>query len=479
MLTKPPFMRGTSFGTEGRAPTIPAASRARQSLCAVATIAGIALVLRGLTGTAAQPTTVVSVTGGQIRGATIERGGAMFKGIPFARAPVGDQRWREPAPVMPWRGVKDAVEFTPPCAQSAMLQADLAPISSEDCLYLNVWTPDWPTRLPRPVMVWIPGGGNFGGTANAPRFNGEALAGHDVVVVTVNYRLSLFGFLAHPALTKESVHNASGNYGLLDQIAALQWVRHNIAQFGGNPDEVTIFGESAGSFDVSFLMTSPLAKGLFRRAIAESGTVTTLGDARSLSEAEGEGEALMNRVDVEGPRTLSALRQKSVTDILKVEPPYLTSPPRSLLAVVDGYVLPRQPSTVFSTGQAHRVPLIIGNAARERIPGTTLPSNLVATIRDTYGPLASEALALYGVVDGSSAPAHSRYGTAAEQWATDTSFRCSSVVAAEWHAAAGNRTYRYRVRSRSQGPRVGRCGSCERVALRVWRANPIPQRDLR
>jgi para-nitrobenzyl esterase len=392
---------------------------------------------------AQEPSTAVMVTGGQVRGTVIADRGAVFKGIPFAQPPVGLMRWREPSPVVPWNGVRDASSFGPPCAQSGLLQPATAKISSEDCLYLNVWTPEWPPRSRKVVMVWIPGGGNFGGTSNVPRFDGESLARQDVIIVTTNYRLSLLGFLAHPALTRESPHKASGNYGLLDQIAALRWVHDNIAQFGGDPAEVTIFGESAGSFDVSFLMTSPLARGLFKRAIAESGAVTTLGRARSLTEAERDGAQLMSRLNVSSAGDLGTLRKLPAPELFKIEPPYLTEPPASLLAVVDRYVLPKQPADAFASGQAHRTPLIIGNTARERVPGTTPPSDLAEAIKATYGSSAPRALALYATAGQQALAADPSYGTPAEQWATDSSFRCSSELQALWHSAAGNDTYRY------------------------------------
>jgi len=288
-------------------------------------------------------------------------------------------------------------------------------------------------------MVWIHGGGNFAGTSNTPALDGEPLARHGVVVVTTNYRLSILGFLAHPALSKESPHHVSGNYALLDQIAALRWVQANIRQFGGDPGNVTIFGESAGSFDVSFLMVSPLAKGLFHRAIAQSGAVTTLGNALTLSQAEQGGAALMARLNLPPDRLLERLREMTPADIFKIEPPYLTSPPSSLLATVDGYVLREQPAESFAKGHVHHVPLMIGSTARERVPGTSLPNDLSAAIQSAYGSLASKAKALYEPATA----ADPRYGTATEQWATDTSFRCSSVLEASWQAAAHNPTYEY------------------------------------
>ena len=197
----------------------------------------------------------ISVTGGQIRGGLIEKGGAVFKGIPFAQAPIGDLRWREPQPVKPSTAVRDATAFGAPCAQNS--GGKMQESSSEDCLFLNVWNSEWPARARKPVMVWFHGGGNYAGTASGNNFDGEALARRGVVLVTVNYRLTVFGFFAHPELTKESTHHASGNYGLMDQIAALKWVRDNIAKFGGDPANVTIFGQSAGAVDVNVLMASP------------------------------------------------------------------------------------------------------------------------------------------------------------------------------------------------------------------------------
>src|ERR1700683_1302759 len=188
---------------------------------------------------------VVSISSGQLRGSLTADGVAVFKNIPFAQPPVGNLRWREPLPANAWTGVRDATAFGPMCNQNDNKQLP----HSEDCLQLNVWTPKWPAASPAPVMVWVHGGGNTARSGGGGLFNGEVLAHHGVVVVNVNYRLGIFGFFAHSGLTKESPHHAAGNYGLADQIMALQWVRDNIAKFGGNPANVTIFGESAGASD--------------------------------------------------------------------------------------------------------------------------------------------------------------------------------------------------------------------------------------
>ncbi|PWU01101.1 MAG: carboxylesterase family protein [Terriglobia bacterium] len=393
----------------------------------------------------------LAVTGGEIRGSLLEKGGAAFKGIPFAQPPVGELRWREPMPVKAWNGLRDATAFGPPCAQNGggrMLET-----SKEDCLFLNVWTPEWPARSRMPVMVWIHGGGNYGGTASNNNFDGESLARHGVVLVSTNYRLTVFGFFAHPELTKESPHHASGNYGLLDQIAALQWVRENIAKFGGDPGNVTIFGQSAGAVDVNVLMTSPLAKGLFHRAIAESGTVTrnpddatlrmtalgavmqvkkgpvTYSDAAERAEAEQAGEKL--------GASLHDLRAMSAADLLKAAAaPRQSIGPANGVAV-DGWVIPRPPAEVFATAKQQRVPLLIGNNARERTPHNT-PEEVRQAMDAMYGPLAAKALTLYPATQ----PPDPLYGAADAQWVVDTMYRCPVVAQLLWHAA-GNPSYEY------------------------------------
>jgi len=403
---------------------------------------------------AADSAPTIAVTGGQIRGGTLEKGGAVFKGVPFAQAPAGDLRWREPEPVKGWTGVREATAFGSPCAQNTggNMQAN----SSEDCLFLNVWTPEWPARARKPVMVWFHGGGNYAGTASGSNFDGESLARHGVVLVTANYRLTVFGFLAHPELTKESPHHASGNYGLMDQIAALKWVHDNIAQLGGDPANVTIFGQSAGAVDVNVLMASPQAKGLFHKVIAESGTVTrapddatmrmtglgavmsprsgnTYSDALPLAEAEKTGAQLF-------PGSLKQLRAMPAAELLRI-----TAAPRMSIGpangiIVDGWVLPKPPAEAFARGEQQRVPLLIGNNSRERTPQTT-PEELSKAVDAMYGPFASRAFAMY-TSSNPSAP-DPLYGTSGAQWVVDTMYRCPVVVQLNWHAAAGNTGYEY------------------------------------
>jgi para-nitrobenzyl esterase len=389
---------------------------------------------------AAESGPIVAVTGGQVQGATLEKGGAVFKGIPFAQPPVGELRWREPMPAAPWAGVRDATEFGAPCAQTSVLTPALAEVSKEDCLFLNVWAAEWPSGSAKPVMVWIPGGGNFAGGSSLFVSDGEKLSRRGVVVVTVNYRLGVFGFFSHPQLTRESPQRSSGNQGILDQIAALKWVRENIATFGGDPENVTIFGESAGSIDVSALMTSPLSKGMFRRAIGESGTGIEpgVGQPLTLEQAERRGEAFAARWPLPPNPSARDLRTVSTADILKAEPNYLQALPPNLGITIDGYVFPKRPAEVFAVGEEHRVELLLGNNSRERIPGTTLPTDLKQVIENSFGSLAERGWALYATATNDPI-----YGTPADQWANDTSFRCSAVAQLIWHAAAGNTAYEF------------------------------------
>jgi para-nitrobenzyl esterase len=364
-------------------------------------------------------------------------GVAVFKNIPFAQAPTGNLRWKEPVPAEPWAGIRDATVFGPACYQSGHLNAT----SSEDCLQLNVWTPKWPMKSRVPVMVWFHGGGNIAGSGVEPLFNGESLARHGVVLVTSNYRLGIFGFFAHPELSKESPHDASGNYGLLDQIQALRWVRDNIAKFGGDPANVTIFGESAGSMDVNVLMTTPLSKGLFRRVIAESGAV---GDAQPLTDAEKRGEGIAAKLGIAGEGALPKLRALSSADLQKgAEQGPMSGGP--LLGIdVDGWVLPESPAKVFAEGKEHPVGLLFGNNSQElQHPFGPMAKGLRETITERFGPLADQALALYGL-NGASEPAPDpEFGSVMAQWSTDTTFRCSTIQELIWHSTAGNPSYEY------------------------------------
>ena len=300
---------------------------------------------------------VVSISTGQLRGSLTADGVAVFKNIPFAQPPVGDLRWREPLPAKAWTGVRDATAFGPMCNQNDNKQLP----HSEDCLQLNVWTPKWPATSRVPVMVWVHGGGNTAGSGVEALFNGEVLARHGVVVVNVNYRLGIFGFFAHPGLTKESPHHAAGNYGLADQIMALHWVRDNIARFGGNPANVTIFGESAGASDVNALIASPLTKGLFVRVIAQSGPV---GAQSSLAESEKRGVDFAAKLGFTGEDALAKLRAVPDTELMEK----VAQGGPGLGINVDGWVLPEPGSKVYAEGREQKVALLIGNNSQEMQP---------------------------------------------------------------------------------------------------------------
>lgn len=300
----------------------------------------------------------VKVEGGYISG-TVDAAGDMhvFKGIPFAAKPVGELRWKAPQPVTPWNGVKVCDRFSPSPMQNKPVPFSMwskeflipeQPIS-EDCLYLNVWTGAKSSAEKRPVLVWIYGGGFVSGGSAVPIYDGAAMAKKGIVFVSANYRVGIFGFFAHPALTKESREHASGNYGLLDQVAALKWVHKNIEKFGGDPGNVTIAGQSAGSMSVNCLVASPLAKGLFQRAIAESGASFT-NDYTPLQRAEEEGEHLMQSLHIEN---VSGLRALPATELLKKT--YSFRGP-----VIDGYVLPDAIANIFRQHRENKVDLLTG-----------------------------------------------------------------------------------------------------------------------
>jgi len=359
------------------------------------------------------------IEGGEISGQVVEKGDVhAYKGIPFAAPPVGDLRWKPPLPVKPWEGVRACVEFGNWCPQpKPFLGRELGKLS-EDCLCLNVWTPALKRSDKLPVMVWIHGGGFTTGSGGQSYYSGENLAREGVVLVTINYRLGPFGFLAHPALSKESEKGVSGNYGMLDQVAALQWVQKNIAAFGGNPECVTIFGESAGSAGVCRLMVCPLARGLFHRAIAESGG--PYGQNRDLREQHGRlapaekmGEEIAKALGCDAaPDVLAALRAKSSDEILDAANPSqgLFGKGNKFGPVVDGWVLPDDPGRLWDQGKQAEVPFMAGtNADEGTIFLKQLPVQHVLgyrlTARTLYQDQAEELLKLFPVEKDEDIPA--------------------------------------------------------------------------
>jgi len=309
-----------------------------------------------------------------------------YKGIPFAAPPVGDLRWKPPQPVKAWDGVRKAEEFGPDCPQAPYATGSLfysAPrTQSEDCLYLNVWT-GARSGEKRPVMVWIHGGALTRGSGATRTYDGSALAKKGVVLVTINYRLGPLGYLAHSELSAESPNHSSGNYGILDQIAALKWVQKNIAAFGGDSSGVTIFGESAGSWSVNALVASPLAKGLFNRAIGQSGG--SFGPATKLKEdqpgrpsAEKIGEAFAKAAGADSIKALRAVTAEKIVEVFNNHPEgrrFRTQPN------VDGWVLPDEIRSIFASGKQNDVPVILGSNANE-MTSLTSPAQVPKTIEE-------------------------------------------------------------------------------------------------
>jgi para-nitrobenzyl esterase len=410
-------------------------------------VAAFAFLLVLGTANAAEPAPpAASVTGGSVVGQSLPGDqGVVFKGIPFAQPPVGALRWREPQPVLPWAGVRDALKSGPPAKQAGFGWNDaMAAASSEDCLYLDVWSPGM-APAHAPVMLWIHGGGNVGGAGGFdPLYDGRALIRHGVVLVVVEYRLGALGFFAHPELTKESPHHASGNYGVLDLVAALQWVHANIASFGGDPANVTIFGQSAGGTDVLALMATPLSRGLVAHAIAESPPLPA-SMTQSLAAGEAAGLGASAALAGTGPKDLAALRALPAEDAMKLgvgQHPMTT----------EGWVFP---VSAYDTWQRHgelRVPLIVGSNAVEFSFGGG-PAAVEGAIREQFGDLAPRALALYG--PSISDPL---YGNGADQLGSDF-FRETSTIEGEWHSEAGSPTWHYSFdRAIPPQPRVAHSG---------------------
>lgn len=339
----------------------------------------------------AQPAVIES---GAIDGVTTTDALTVYKGVPFAAPPVGALRWREPQPVVPWQGLRKATSFAPACMQTGVsMPGEQPPATSEDCLYLNIWTPAKTADERLPVMVWIYGGGYMNGSASMPLYWGDKLAQRGVVVVTLAYRLGPLGFLAHPELTAESAKKSSGNYGLLDQIAALEWIQRNIAAFGGDRGRVTIAGQSAGAMSVSLLMASPRAKGLFHRAIGQSGGVfepLQIAPQYLLANAERDGKEYVSSLRAD---SIAALRKRPAADLLGGTAPVVSHP------VIEPYVLPTGPYDAFVAGTYNNVPVLVGFNAEEARALTDVSAVKAATfaadIARSFGALPPPIIAAY------------------------------------------------------------------------------------
>ena len=345
--------------------------------------------------------TIVEVTGGTIEG--VEQDGIfMYKGVPFAAPPVGDLRWKAPAPVIPWTGVKKADAFCAACMQAANAMGNTAPVS-EDCLYLNVWTPAKKVNEKLPVIYWVHGGGYSGGSTSTPMYDGTGFAKKGVIMVSVAYRLGPFGFLAHPELSRES-GNGSGSYGILDMIEGLKWVKENIARFGGDPSNVTIFGHSAGGAAISLLAATPLTDGLFHRAICMSGgsftplmasNQTGIGlGMPTLKLAEQNGEEFLKQLGVEDITAARALSAEDIQNKLTGGMGGMRFRP-----VADGYVISNDLYSLFEAGRFNDTPVLLGHTSDEMGSfGPTqniTPEQIEKQIRAQYSSQADAILAVY------------------------------------------------------------------------------------
>ena len=335
---------------------------------------------------------------GLLEGVVLKSGIKTYRGIPFAQPPVGELRWKAPQPPKKWTGVRKADTFGNNAMQK-QVYGDMhfrSPAMSEDCLYLNVWTPAKSSNEKLPVLVYFYGGGFVAGDGSESRYDGESLAEKGIVTVTLNYRLGVFGFFSHPELTKESPNNASGNYGLLDQNAALLWVKKNIAAFGGDPDRITIAGESAGSISVSAQLVSPLSKSMIAGAIGQSGAmINPTFNAFPLEEAENNGVAFAEKVKA---GSLAELRAIPATQLLEEAS---KSGAFNARATIDGYFLPNLPSELFASGYQAQVPILVGWTSTE-IPYMAFmqgqypnPENYKKRVEDTYKGWATEIMKKY------------------------------------------------------------------------------------
>jgi para-nitrobenzyl esterase len=345
-------------------------------------------------GVAQQPAPV-KVEEGLLQG-TSEDGLTVYRGIPFAAPPVGDLRWRPPKPAAKWEGVRQADKFGPD-----PIQAWGPPEGkSEDCLYLNVWTPAKSASDRIPVFVWIYGGGFNGGATSVPTYSGEKLAKKGVVLVSIAYRVGQLGFLAHPELSAESPYHTSGNYGLLDMIAGLKWVKKNIAAFGGDPNKVTIFGESAGGIAVSILCASPLAKGLFNGAISESGG--NFGPPRATTYP---GENLKQLVDAEraGQAFVDSARVSSIAELRKIPADKLPKLRGLAWPIIDGWVIPDDQYKLYEEGKFNDTPILVGYNSDEGAsfsPPKQTSEQYIASVKTRYGPFADTLLIAYPAGSG-------------------------------------------------------------------------------
>ncbi|HEX3887842.1 MAG TPA: carboxylesterase family protein [Phenylobacterium sp.] len=387
----------------------------------------------------------VWIDAGRLRGVETQ-GVAAYEGVPYAAPPVGPLRWREPQSVSPWTGVRDATAFAPACIQIGVsMPGEPPPKTSEDCLYLNVWAPAGRRRGPLPVMVFIHGGGYTNGSTALPLYWGDRLARRGVVVVSLACRLGVLGYLAHPGLTAESPRHSSGNYGLMDQVAALQWVHRNIAAFGGDPRRVTLFGQSAGAMSISALMASPPARGLFTAAIGESGGLfepLQIAPYYRLDSAERAGAAFAHAL---GAETVADLRALSAEKLVRADPGGISHP------IVEPSYLPLSPYDAFVSHQQAQIPVLVGWNAEEARSLTDLSKVRAASfesdIAKALWPLPSTLLVAYPHADDRQA------AQARADVERDMRFGWDMWAWARLQSAAGQPVYAYRFEQRPPFPK--------------------------
>ncbi len=436
-------------------------------------IAGLALIVAPATRAQQSGGPIVTVTGGQVQGQFMRApGGAVFKGIPYAAPPAGDLRWRETQPVKPWTGVLQTGEFRHTCGEVPS-GSDSAKTNPEDCLYLNVWTPAWPATGKTPVMFWVSGGELYGGGSGTLMDGSESLVRHGVIMVAANYRGSLLGMMAHPELTAESPHHSSGNYSILDEIAALRWIHENIARFGGDPNNVTLFGQSGGARIVSFLVTSPLTKGLINRAIVESGAAAVY--TRPIPDLHGlEQSGVFMAKALHAPRStdpikyLRGLPASEIMDASKLFPEKVSEEAASKQMSemgdirydegIDGYAIPQSPPEVYRSHDEAPVPMIIGSTAHDSgtITGVSdlrlnaSPEEVRAWVKQAletfygkYPDLLKRAEKIYGLRGSpNEVSTYPPYGPIEWQLRVDLRHRCAVQTTALWHGAIAP-TYTY------------------------------------
>lgn len=380
----------------------------------------------------------VKTTAGTLEGLE-ESGIKVFKGVPFAQPPVGDLRWKAPQPVKAWTGVRKAQDFGPNPMQQPLF-GDMnfgTKKMSEDCLYLNIWTPAKTMKEKLPVLIYFNGGGLLAGSGSEPRYAGMSMARKGIISITANYREGIFGFFAHPELSAETSYKGSGNYGFMDQVAAIKWVKENIAAFGGDPDRITIAGESAGSMSVSALMASPLCKGLFAQAIGSSGSVLTSKNIKTLKEAEKAGKEKAKKLGCKSIKEMRAIPAEELMNRAAEAgiPSYN----------VDGYFFTKQPVETYAAGEQCKVPLLVGGNSLEMPAAAVMQGkaptleNLKSVLTNIYGKSTDEVMNMYGFKSDADIN-----GTPGMQLGSDMFIAFSTWKWGYMHAkSSGCKVYRY------------------------------------